>query len=307
MMTDAAAPPPARKITRLERKLIEANLEICEMGNTDRPEYLHALLCQVGLPRSKTEERHFQRSAGNASVMISAGSVYDGRDFHLVPLPYGAMPRLTLIHLCSEAIRQQSPVIDVGDGISPFLRSLGLQIGGAQWDMFKRQMTCLAASEMSFGWLADGRITQKKFPPVDTFSAWQNPNTDQRSLWPDEIIMSAGFFETLREHAVPLDPRAIHALQGSALALDVYSWLAARLCRVRRPEGVKLSWQNLKDQFGHEYATAKDFKKKFVQALRKALCVYPDARVADEMGGIRLYASPSPVKKTTVTFLPPSS
>jgi len=302
-MTDDA-PPALPKITRLERKLLETNLEISEMGNTDRPEYLHALLCQLGLPRSRTEERTFQRSAGNASMMISAGGLYNGRDFNLLPLPYGAMPRLTLIHLCSEAIRQQSPVIDVGDGIKPFMRALGLEIGGAQWDAFKRQMTYLAAAEMTFGWLADGRIRQKKFAPVDEFAAWEDPTTHQRSLWPDEIIMSTAFFETLREHAVPLDPRAVHALKGSALALDVYAWLAGRLCRVRTSAGVKLSWANLKDQFGHEYATAKDFKKKFAPALKKALMVYPTARVSEEMGGIRLYPSEPPIKKTTVVMLP---
>lgn len=303
-MTDETDKAPAsRGLRRIERKLLEANLEISEMGNTDRPEYLHALLCQLGLPRSRTDERTFQRSAGNASMMISAGGVYNGRDFDLVPLPYGAMPRLTLIHLCSEAIRQQSPVIDVGDGIKPFMRALGLKIGGAQWDTFKRQMTYLAAAEMTFGWLDNGKIRQKKFAPVHEFAAWQDPGTHQRSLWPDEIIMSTAFYETLREHAVPLDPRAVHALQGSALALDVYAWLAGRLCRVRKAGGVKLSWANLKDQFGHEYRCAKDFKKKFVPALRNALIVYPAAQVSEEMGGIRLYPSPSPIPKTSVIML----
>lgn len=301
-MTDEASqtPHPPRKITRLERKLLEANLEISEMGNTDRPEYLHALLCQLGLPRSRTEERTFHRSAGHASVLIEAGSIYDGKDWVPVPLPYGAAPRLSLIHLCSEAIRQQSPVIDVGAGIKPFMRSLGLQIGGRQWATFKRQITYLGVSNMTFGWLDGGRLRQKKFAPVDEFAAWEDPDSRQRSFWPDTIVLSPAFFETLREHAVPLDPRAVHALQGSALALDVYSWLAGRLCRVRTDAGVKLSWANLKDQFGHEYGCAKDFKKDFVPALKKALMVYPDARVSSEMGGIRLYPSKSPIPKTSV-------
>jgi hypothetical protein len=146
-------------------------------------------------------------------------------------------------------------------------------------------------------------IRQAQFLPVEEFSAWGDPVSGQFALWPDHIALSPTFFETLCEHAVPLDPRAVHALQKSALAMDVYSWMAHRLCRVRTNAGTKLSWANLKDQFGHEYATSKDFKKEFRAALRKALVVYPDARVAEEMGGIRLFPSSPPIKRTSVSFI----
>jgi hypothetical protein len=44
--------------------------------------------------------------------------------------------------------------------------------------------------------------------------------------------LSAEYFESLQEHGVPLDERALAALAHSPLALDVYAWLAQRLCRV---------------------------------------------------------------------------
>jgi Plasmid encoded RepA protein len=114
------------------------------------------------------------------------------------------------------------------------------------------------------------------------------------------LELSQPFFETLVAHAVPLDPRAIHALKKSALALDVYSWLGHRLCRVRKQDGVKLSWSNLRKQFGQEYACSKDFKKKFRGALCKVRMVYPSARIDDEIGGIRLYSSPPPIPKSSI-------
>lgn len=83
------------------------------------------------------------------------------------------------------------------------------------------------------------------------------------------MTLSHEFFATLAEHAVPLDPRAIHALQKSALALDVYTWLAHRLWRIKKPDGVKLSWRNLKEQFGQEYADPKDFKKSFAARCKQ--------------------------------------
>lgn len=98
--------------------------------------------------------------------------------------------------------------------------------------------------------------------------------------------------------------RAAPAEQHSALALDTYSWLAHRLCRINRADGVKLSWANLLEQFGQEYAVRKDFKKKFAAALRMALIVYPAASVDDESGGIRLRPSPPPVPKAQV-LIPP--
>jgi len=105
---------------------------------------------------------------------------------------------------------------------------------------------------------------------------------------------------------VPLDARAIHGLQKSALALDAYTWLAHRLCRVRKGGGVKLSWGNLRQQFGQEYRCSKDFKKEFRAALLKVRAVYPGARIDEEIGGLRLYSSPAPVPKSQVVVQLPA-
>ena len=75
---------------------------------------------------------------------------------------------------------------------------------------------------------------------------------NQHTLWPGTIELSERFFNTLSEHAVPLDYRALAALRHSSLALDTYTWLAHCLWRVARPQGVKVSWRNLRDQFGLE-------------------------------------------------------
>ena len=44
--------------------------------------------------------------------------------------------------------------------------------------------------------------------------------------------MTEGFFEHLRQHAVPLNENAIRQLRDSATALDLYTWLAYRLPRI---------------------------------------------------------------------------
>ena len=290
------------KISRLERRLVNTGMEIHDFTQ-EKPDYLHAVLCQLGLPRSRQDGRSFERSSGRSSMMLTAGKRFNGHKWIDCPLPYGAKPRLVLIHLCSEAVRTQNPVIDVSNGIKPFLDDMGLNLSGRGYRDFKNQMTYLAASEMRFAWHTGDAVRQASYNPISSFQAWADPDTQQASFWPDHIELGGDFFETLCEHAVPLDPRAIHALQHSALAMDIYSWLAHRLCRVRTENGQKLFWKNLKDQFGQEYKSSKDFKKAFLPALKKVLAVYPDARVRSEFGGIRCFSSPPPIKKSTVTVL----
>jgi hypothetical protein len=86
--------------------------------------------------------------------------------------------------------------------------------------------------------------------------------------------------------------------------MDIYSWLAHRLCRIRTDNGVKLYWKNLRDQFGQEYNKPKDFKKAFAPEMRKVLTVYPTANVRQEHGGIRLFPSPPPIRATHIVALP---
>ena len=56
-------------------------------------------------------------------------------------------------------------------------------------------------------------------------------------------------------------------------------------------------------EFGQEYRTLKDFKREFKAELKKACAVYPDAKISDESGGIRLYPSKPPVPKSQVLVL----
>lgn len=296
------------ELTQLQRKIIDASLTIADLA-PDRPEFLHAVLCQVGLPRSRQEKRVFERACGNASLLLEAGqrSVGIGK-WQECPLPYGAQPRLVLYHLCSEAVRTQSNVVDVGGSVRGFLQRVGISFGGKEFNRFKEQMTALSCCRMTLAYVApDGRLSQMQATPIDSFDAWLHPDPAQGAFWPDMIELHPKFFNTLLEHAVPLDPRAIGALQHSALALDVYTWLAHRLCRVRKAEGVKLSWGNLRQQFGQEYACSKDFKKKFRAALFKVRAVYPAARIDEEMGGLRLYSSPAPVPKSQVVVQLPGA
>ena len=81
----------------------------------------------------------------------------------------------------------------------------------------------------------EGKVVTVDAKPIKRFEAWLQHDSSQKTLWPGVLELSPEFFETLTHHAVPLDYRAIAALKHSALALDVYTWLAHRLCRINKP------------------------------------------------------------------------
>ena len=60
-----------------------------------------------------------------------------------------------------------------------------------------------------------------------------------------------------------------------------------------------LSWENLRDQFGQEYATPKDFKREFRDMLQSGHA--PSTRMPGSKGlpgGFILRPSPPPITKT---------
>lgn len=51
------------------------------------------------------------------SIRLESGSLYNGLHWIEQPLPYGATPRLVMVHVSSEAIRTQSRSVEVGESM----------------------------------------------------------------------------------------------------------------------------------------------------------------------------------------------
>ena len=106
---------------------------------------------------------------------------------------------------------------------------------------------------------------------------------------------------------MPLDQRAVAALAHSAMALDIYTWLAQRLHRVPLGKPQFVSWGAL-GQFGQGFGRMVDFRRKFLEALRQVKAAYPAAQIGEEIGnragqpeGLSLCNSPAPIHKRMVT------
>lgn len=269
-----------------------------EIAHT-RPEgddvsFMHSILCQIGLPRAKVTGDTFERRSMGTALEIRAGKIWNGRELVQQIVPYGSLPRLVMAYISTYALRHNTAEIPFGDSNNDALKLLRIEKGGQSYSMFRVQVSALSACHMTLGFNVGDIAHTFHGQPVEKFTAWITNRENERSLWPSSILLGQQYFETLKEHAVPHDLRALSNLKGSAMAMDIYLFLTARLFRVRQG-GVTIYWHQLRDQFGQEYSEPKNFKKKFRICLAQALTAYPAARVEPIAGGIRLQASPAAV------------
>lgn len=297
-MTETDRPAPAQRLTRQQQLLLDTSVAI-RSGPPERINFLHAVQCQCGIPYRNPGEGvlEWDRRQGNASLRIEAGSAIDPStgNFRRLGLPYGEKPRLVLIHLATEAVRTGSPVVDVEESMTAFARSLGLETNGQQLRALKDQLARLAAATVRMGVVEEGRAVQVQTQFVSAFDLWFPKQADQRVLWPSTVRLSEEYFQSLGQHAVPFDHRAVAALASSSMALDIYVWLAQRLHRVPSGKPQFIAWDLLHEQFGQGFARIRDFRRKFLQTLHQIAAAYPTARLAADDGGLTLSHSPPPV------------
>ena len=289
-------------------KVLSRLLDAAHAIHSDAPDelaFIHTILAQCCLPHRAPppDARAWTRQQGRAVLHVQAGESFHPRTNTFVPigLPYGAGARLILMHLNTEAVRKQSPVIEVESSLTAFVRRVkDYPPNGAELRGFKDQLARLSAATVRLA-LTDGEdhAVQRNINIVVAFDLWFPKNERQRVLWPATVQLSLDYYDSLSRHAVPLDERAISALANSAMALDIYCWLAQRLHRV--PEkGQAVSWSALHDQFGQGYAQLRQFRAFFLRQLRKVQAVYQEARFEAGLAGMLLLQSPPPIPKRLV-------
>src|SRR5918994_1792139 len=287
------------KVTPTTKRLIDAHTDILD-APADDIAFSHSVLTQCSLPYKPTDERVWIRDQGHASLRIEAGAARhpDTGKWVDLPLPHGEKPRLVMLHLNGEALRTGSPIIDVEGSMTAFVRALGIDTNGRNIRTLRDQLARLAAAHIMLG-IGSKTI---KTDVIDAFDLWWPDDAKQRALWPSTVQLAPRYFDTLTKHAVPLDSRAVAALAHSALDLDVYTWLAQRLHRVPQGKPQTITWQALKSQFGPDYDRLRDFRRKFVPALKTVLTAYPSARIETADAGLVLWNSPPPVLKKLVSM-----
>jgi hypothetical protein len=302
-----------------------------------------------------TPKDSFTRTNGDFRLRIVAGSEKG--------IPYGIYPRLLMSWVTTEAVRRQSPVIELGDTLREFLREVlelrssggGVRgsatrvseqmerlfgslitaqyTGGLNNRGFTLRNVLIAdeaamdgdemarfdaelsgdAAPASEGRQLDG-VARARAEAGEDGSLWLPQERHEAGQWRSHVRLSNRFFQECVNNPVPIDLRAYKSLRGSALAMDVYTWLTYRMKYTHR-RTKPIPWEGLMGQFGSNYNTAdlgqavRDFKKAFLAALKPVSIVYPAARFEVQENGLVLIPSPPhvlpaakqvPAKQTTL-------
>lgn len=248
--------------------------------------FMSRSLAQISLPHSDIKTNYFERTNGVMTLSIMSNPK--------VGLPYGTYPRLLLAWLCTEAVKTQNPVLHLGSNQTEFLKKLQLDNCGSYITPLKEQTNRLLSSVFRIDFKDKNLKGFKHLLLADSgFEFWE-PQTGE---WEAHINLTSDFFSEVVQHPVPLDLNVLQALRKSPLAMDVYTWLAYRSYSIyisgNRP--VKISWADLKAQFGSNYGSQLelfdmdsdlrmkkeqqgllDFKKRFIASLQKIQQYYPD-------------------------------
>lgn len=250
-----------------------------EAATQDDLRHMHSVLAICGMPyeRLPLDQREFKRVQGSMSVTIEAGSLDnpDGTSDRQ-PIPFGPKARLLMMHLCTEAVRQKTPRIEIADTLTGFVRDMGFPDSGGKkgpLTAFKEQIAALAAARIRVSAWTDSSTRTRFVQPFDQIDLWIPKNPDQRMLWPSTITFSDSFFRSLEQHAMPVNVRAVKAFAGSARKLDLLFWLGYRLNSVKEP--LHISWDALLTQWGQGYNRPRDFQRFFAAELAAVKEVFP--------------------------------
>ena len=277
---------PSKKPRQPSAKLAKAAAQIVTRPDKTEAAYLARELVQCNLPhRDPGDVPAWVRRNGNFALVLQPG--IDQKTLQPIGLPYGSIPRLLLLWIVTEAVREKKRHLKLGKTLNKFLREMGLDpnTGGGKFshakqlkEQMKRLLNCRISFQYSEGDATKGREARLNMEVArESRFWWDFHSPDQGSLFESEIILGEVFFEAITAAPVPVDMRAVAGLMRSPLALDLYTWATYRIHTLQgsgRRE-VSISLALLKEQLGGEYTRLDHFKAALTEALAKVQQVYP--------------------------------
>ena len=252
----------------------------------------HAGFAMASLPHRRTKEQVWEREGGPIKLLIESGL-----DSNKVPVgvPYGAIARMILLYLQTQAVKTRSREVELGSSMNAWLTTMRVPIGGRTYRSVREQASRISRCRLTFfertataELVRNGAFVRDAILPLDPSKGGQS------SLWQESVRLDEGFYQSLIDHPLPLREAAIQQISGKSMAIDLYLWLAYRLHVLNKP--VTVTWGSARTQFGPEYSVVRFFRRDMLPQLQLALAVYPEARIEiDDRTGITLHPSPPPV------------
>ncbi|MEO0373248.1 MAG: replication protein RepA [Cyanobacteria bacterium P01_A01_bin.17] len=275
-------PPTTAPSSRHFNRLLDAAAAIAtdpETAEQDKA-FLTRQLVQVTLPHSSPGNIPiWKRTNGNLTLSIRPG--WNHECDQPLGLPFGSIPRLLLFWITTEALRNNSRKLHLGDTLAGFVRDVGLNPetgGGKRSDSvrIRNQMERLFRATISLDISHDNQTASGKSwldmqiaPKGELW--WDFKSPEQGTLFGSWIELGEQFYNAIITAPVPLDKRALNALKRSPLALDLYAWATYKSFVLS--QGKKkyqfIPWCSFMLQMGADYSDIKNFKRKAKVDLRR--------------------------------------
>ncbi len=299
----------------------------CEMEDRLDPliGYFAWEFTQCALPLSKPKalapgeagpdpRRQWVKQVGDVEMLVFTDPDTDAE------VPYGRIARIVMAKLCSEAIRNNSPVINLGPSMAGFLRSMGMESTGGPYgtrNTVGEQVIRLVNSNFKIRWLGaapsaqddDLHGSQGRAMRFATYwNVWwstsDNDNPEgRRPTHPTKdsvIVLSDDFMKFLRKRPIPFYFEALQLLGHSALAMDLYVYFVTRLPKIDKGKPDTLKDHELVNLFSSRKmptgATARaklifDVRRDIEEQMESVLSVYHEAKVQLVKGGLLMHHS----------------
>ena len=262
--------------------------------------FSHAVMVQCFLPQQRLPKgtvRHVSRH-GRASLAVTAGLLAkpdSAGEFVACEVPFGPKPRLIIPYIVGQAVRNDSPHVDLGESLRRFMGRLGVSIGGSNGRALTQQVEYVAAAQVIVGAWEDEAAHTYGGQIAKQVSFWVERDARQRTFWTPSMTLSDDFFHAVKTHRVPVNMSHLARLGRSARRMDLYVWLAYRTYVVRKRVPVAIPLQTLWPVFGPDLGRLADFRARLVRDLRAIRNVYPHFAVEVDGQLLRLRRSPPPV------------
>jgi hypothetical protein len=271
------------------RELIETQLaiETEDAKSAGAVGFMSRALVLATMPYKDPKTEVYTRRNGDFTLRIVAG--YEGDVPGKGGIPFGIYPRLLMSWVSTEAVRTQSPVIELGESLRTFLRDV-LEVrstsggkrgsGSRASEQMKRLFGAMITAQYS------GAIKSRGFKmrniqiaddvdmtaedldsmdhldepesnkpkiwtpqPADTSQLWTPQAAEEAGTWRSTVRLSRRFFEECINSPVPIDLRVYKSLRRSPMAMDVYTWLTYRVS-YQTSRARPIPWLSLMNQFG---------------------------------------------------------